>query len=255
MPYARQLLLATPAVRCQAVTLLHPRPGWSAPYRVASERLLITLGGSYGCSLGRGTWVCDSASALWLTPQEIYRLLQPSRAPGLLLELPGLAARAGRYRVSPGVHAALARWRRQPVAGSAEPLAAEERLLAVARDVLQDDGQLDGGGHPAVERARSYLAEHFDRNDTLEDIARAACCSPYHLARQFRRHAGTSLHAHRTRLRMVAALHRLNQGEADLSMLAADLGYSSHSHFSAVFAATYGQAPAAMRRILVAPPA
>ena len=54
---------------------------------------------------------------------------------------------------------------------------------------------------------------------------------------------------------MVAALHRLSEGERDLSQLALDLGYSSHSHFSAVFTTTYGQGPAALRRNLVARPA
>lgn len=253
MPYARQLLLATPALRCQALALLEPQPGWSAPYQVESERLLFTLAGSFGCSFGRQPWVCDSASALWLTPQDTYRLRQPHHAPGLLVELSGLPARGGRYRVTPALHRKLLHWRRQLPVHAGEPLAAQEDLSGIVGDLLQGTSHVEEKIHPAVERARAYLAEHFGRRDTLDDIARAAHCSPYHLARQFRRHAGTSLHVHRTRLRMVAALYRMSEGERDLAGLAADLGYSSHSHFSAVFTATYGRSPAQLRRNLVAP--
>ena len=52
---------------------------------------------------------------------------------------------------------------------------------------------------------------------------------------------------------MTQALARLNEGETDISRLAADLGYASHSHFSSVFRRTFGTPPNQMRRNLTAP--
>jgi AraC-like DNA-binding protein len=106
--------------------------------------------------------------------------------------------------------------------------------------------------HAAVERARAFLAARFAENDSLAAIGQAAACSPYQLARLFRRHTGRSLHGHRTALRLAEALRRLEQGEAHLGHLAADLGFASHSHFSAVCRAVLGRSPAAMRTILTA---
>jgi AraC-like DNA-binding protein len=107
--------------------------------------------------------------------------------------------------------------------------------------------------HRAVEAAREYIAANATRGDTLIDIARAAHASPFHLARMFRTRTGQSLHAYRTQLRMTAAIERLAQGEEDLNTLAADLGYTSHSHFGGVFKRSFGVQPARMRTNLIAP--
>ena len=249
MPYTRQLLLATPALRWQHVTLDEARPAWSERYRVAGERLLIPLAGRLACELGGRSWTGDPVAAFWFTPEQTYRLRQPVRGqPSLVLELPGFAARPGRYGLVAGAHLRLAQLRRR--LGEAEALALEEGLLQWAAQLLHAGGEAQA--HPAVERARDYLAQHFERTDTLADIARAAAASPFHLARMFRRATGSSLHAHRTRLRMVEALRRIERGERDLAQLALGLGFSSHSHFTSVFRRTYGVAPAQLRRNLVA---
>jgi AraC-like DNA-binding protein len=104
----------------------------------------------------------------------------------------------------------------------------------------------------AVERTREYLAEHACQHEALAQIAAAVHCSPFHLARAFRRQTGRTIHAYRTGLRMVHALDRLQQGERDLAALSADLGYSSHSHFSQVFRGFAGTSPNQIRTKLTA---
>jgi AraC-like DNA-binding protein len=56
-----------------------------------------------------------------------------------------------------------------------------------------------------------------------------------------------SLHGYRQRLRLAAALQRLEEGERDLAALAHDLGYSSQSHLGAVFRRELGVTPAQAR--------
>ena len=51
-----------------------------------------------------------------------------------------------------------------------------------------------------------------------------------------------------TRLRLRASLEHLADGADDLTTLALDLGFSSHSHFTAAFRQTYGRTPAEFQR-------
>jgi len=82
----------------------------------------------------------------------------------------------------------------------------------------------------------------------LEDIARAVHSSTFQLARVFHRETGLALHQYRTRLRLRAALERLVESETDLTALALDLGFSSHSHFTSAFHRAFGLTPSECRR-------
>lgn len=98
-----------------------------------------------------------------------------------------------------------------------------------------------------VEMARAVLAIGYAEPWPLAEVARRAGASPFHLARTFRTHTGRSLHEYRTELRMRAALESLAEPSTDLMELALALGYSSHSHFTAVFRRTFGLTPSDFR--------
>jgi AraC-like DNA-binding protein len=97
-----------------------------------------------------------------------------------------------------------------------------------------------------AEAARERLAIRYHMSDRLDDMARDLGTSVGHLCRVFRRHTGQTLHGHRDELRLRAALDRL--GEARPSELAHELGYTSHSHFSAAFRRRFGVTPDWLRR-------
>jgi len=94
-----------------------------------------------------------------------------------------------------------------------------------------------------VDATRVVLARRFREKLSLAEVARAVFSSPFHLARIFRRETGLSLHRQLTRLRLRHALGHLTGGKPDLTMLALDLGFSSHAHFSHVFRREFGSAP------------
>jgi AraC-like DNA-binding protein len=98
-----------------------------------------------------------------------------------------------------------------------------------------------------AESTRLLLSERFERPLTLDGIARSVHSSPYHLSRVFRRRVGHPIHKYLNRLRLRASLERLADGERDLSGLALDLGYSSHSHFSDAFRRECGMPPSQFR--------
>jgi AraC-like DNA-binding protein len=98
-----------------------------------------------------------------------------------------------------------------------------------------------------VERAKEILVPDPGRDWSLGELADAAGVSPFHLTRLFRAHTGATLHQYLNRLRLAIALDRVLAGEPDLTALALDLGYSSHSHFSAAFRKHYGCTPSDAR--------
>jgi AraC family transcriptional regulator len=261
MPYQRTLQFETAAVAWQDIVLLEAAPSWSDSYRAAGPRLLLPGAGAIGCELEGSRFVCDSLSGIWLTPAQAYRLRQPqarARSTVLLVNDDSLRSMRSRRASLPlSAHLQLARWRSALRRGQMQvpTLALEEALFALLHAALGDGADADPRARRAVERAREHLAAQPHHNDSLAQLATVACCSPFHLARLFRRHAGTSLHAYRTRLRMALALRRIEQGETHFATLAADLGYSSHSHFSAAFARHFGCPPSELRTNLTAPKA
>jgi AraC family transcriptional regulator len=99
-----------------------------------------------------------------------------------------------------------------------------------------------------VEAAKVYLAGRLGEAITLDDVARAVHASPFHLARMFRQRTGVPVHRYLTRLRLRASLERLADGADDITSLALDLGFCSHSHFAGAFRAEFGQTPSEVRR-------
>lgn len=130
----------------------------------------------------------------------------------------------------------------------------ESTVLSLLDEVL---GGLDerGGRTPAmrarqlrlVEDTRALIALRYADALSLRDLADDVGVSAYHLCRVFRAHTGQSLHRHRDQLRLRAALNRLERDE-DLTTIALDVGYSSHSHFTSAFRRAFGVAPSAVRR-------
>ena len=103
-----------------------------------------------------------------------------------------------------------------------------------------------------VDATRVVLARRFRDKLSLAELARAVFSSPFHLARIFRRETSASLHQYQNRLRLRSALEHLADGERDLTMLALDLGFSSHAHFTQAFRSEFGFAPSDFRQQLCA---
>ncbi|MEM7581917.1 MAG: helix-turn-helix transcriptional regulator [Acidobacteriota bacterium] len=101
-----------------------------------------------------------------------------------------------------------------------------------------------------AEAAKSYLACRMGEPITLDDVAHHVNTSPFHLSRIFRQHTGVPVHRYLTRLRLRASLEQLADGASDLTALALELGYSSHSHFTDTFRRELGRTPSEVRKVL-----
>ena len=158
--------------------------------------------------------------------------------------------------------AALERLRRAAQSPHPEPLALDEAAIALLAAVLRGASRarapaakaarLDtrGAHSELVQCTTVFLATAFGQSASLDDVGRAVHASPFHLARLFRRESGVTIHQYRHRLRLRAALARIADGEANLSDLALELGFSSHSHLTDAFRLAFGLSPAAWRKSL-----
>jgi AraC family transcriptional regulator len=99
-----------------------------------------------------------------------------------------------------------------------------------------------------AETAKTYLASRLGECVRLDDVARAVYTSPFHLARLFQHQTGMPVHRYLTRLRLRASLEDLAEGAKDLTELALQLGFSSHSHFTDTFRREFGRSPSDVRR-------
>lgn len=101
-----------------------------------------------------------------------------------------------------------------------------------------------------TEAAKIYLASRMSDAVTLEDVATAVNASPFNFARIFQQQTGLPVHRYLTLLRLRAALERIADPHVDLTDVALDLGFSSHSHFTDVFRREFGETPSTFRQKL-----
>jgi AraC-like DNA-binding protein len=134
--------------------------------------------------------------------------------------------------------------------GAIEPLEAEGlSLTLVSRAIGPRTSRASGATYARrrlVDRVKVLLAGDLSRRWTLGEIAAEIRGSPVYLTQVFQQVEGMPLYRYHLRLRLARALD-LIANRADLSGLAQDLGFSSHSHFSAAFKQAYGVTPAAFR--------
>jgi AraC family transcriptional regulator len=90
------------------------------------------------------------------------------------------------------------------------------------------------------------VTSDLGRRWTLGEIAAEVRCSPVYLTQVFQQVEGLPLYRYQLRLRLARALDLLAQYD-DLTTLGIDLGFSSHSHFSAAFREAYGRSPSEFR--------
>jgi AraC family transcriptional regulator len=267
-------LLAVRDYHCRAC-----RGGPAAEEYSGSDDVVLLRRGAFCKHFGRRSVTADVNQAVFFSKGSTYRVSHPADdgdrgtvftpSPRLLHDLRGELAPGREDGPFPVVTAACPPavfWRHRELvrrlengAESPEPLWVEETALQVLADVLGaacaglDRPRRRRQGTEAahadrVEGAKSYLAARLGERTALDDLAAAVHTSPFHLARVFRQRTGVPVHRYLTRLRLRAALDRLLSGAANLTALALELGFSSHSHFTTAFRREFGRPPSDVRR-------
>lgn len=259
MPQNRTLLQQTTTLKVERVVLHAPSAQWSPSYEVGSPRLVLPASGATEFRMAGQNVLLDGLTALSLPaglPYEMKPCADAVRASIVVSALPGAGDAlppSDAWALSPRVLWLLRRhWRAIALGKSVE--STQVFLQTVLRHA-PTVARIQGRSVPAVQRAQRFMVARIATGTapwTLNDVADAACCSLFHLARSFRKHTGLSLHGYRQRLRLAIALQRLEEGERDIAALAHELGYSSQSHLGAAFMRELGVTPALARRELAA---
>jgi AraC-like DNA-binding protein len=262
-------------LRTHSVALRNVRCSGVCRHRSAEEcasttQLVFPYRGVYMRHVGRDQAVADANHVLFFNAGQGYQISHPiaggdaslslalsesvlrELAPRSLLNDGGkLGFRRQHQRIDPRAQALVALLRHGLDNGIIEPLEAESLVLTlVCRSLGPRTSHEPGATHARrrlADRVKVLLASDLSRRWTLAEIAAEIRGSPVYLTQVFRQTEGIPLYRYHLRLRLARALD-LIAGCDDLSALAAELGFSSHSHFTAAFRQAYGRSPTAFKQ-------
>lgn len=263
-------MLASPLVEIWDVGCAGARSEPDEPETVGTTQLVFPYRGVFVRHLGSRDAVADTSQVVFFNAGEEYRISHPVRGgdaclslsldEALLRELvPSAMLSRGealcfalpRMGIDPRTQVMVALLRHGLRRGTIEPFEAESLALTLVTRALRPRPRVGPGGSAArqklVDRIKLLLAGDLGRRWTLTDIASAMRGSPVYLTQVFQQVEGVPLYRYQLRLRLARALDLLDTCE-DLTALSLDLGFSSHSHFSAAFREVYGRSPSEFRR-------
>jgi AraC family transcriptional regulator len=216
------------------------------------DRVVVTRRGAWELEVEGEARRADPATATFWKGNAPYRVRHPigggDHCTLFRLTAAGSQVVRGRARSRPldGRGYLLHRRALERARQHADPLSIEEPALAFLRLVVDaPEGEVDPSRY--VDRARDLIARDFRLPLTVAGIAREVHCSPFHLSRLFRRATGIGLYRAVVRLRLREGLERLLDEPTNLSQIALEVGFASHSHFTDAFRREYGCAPSAAR--------
>lgn len=100
-----------------------------------------------------------------------------------------------------------------------------------------------------LRRVFDFMTAHLEEDVGLDEIASAACFSPFHFLRLFTNTMGVPPHHYLSRLRLERAKTLLSLGVLPIAEIAAACCFSSQSNFTRAFARSTGLTPRAYRQL------
>lgn len=222
---------------------------------IRQRKLVITWSGAFEFQVGRSVAWVDSSRLLFAYPGESYvdRHMLPGTGhcsviltpdEDALDELWGSGARHVTDRVRPC--SLRAQMLAQLLRRTNEPLVAQELGVSILEESSSERRRVGTIDQRCVRRAKAVLHDCPDGRLSLSQIASEIGVTPIYLTQCFKRSEGMPLYRYQTLLRLCRALDRLPERQ-DITDLAFELGFSSHSHFTAVFRSELGTTPSEYR--------
>ena len=182
-------------------------------------------------------------------------MLRELAPPALLRDSEALAFAPLRLRIDARAQALVAMLRHSLREEIAEPLEAESLALTLVTRALgprtAHAAGSTSGRQRLADRTKLVLASDLSRRWTLAEIAAEIGVSPVYLTQVFQQVEALPLYRYQLRLRLARSLDRIGDID-DLGQLGLELGFSSHSHFSAAFQQAYGRSPSEFRDAVIA---
>lgn len=223
------------------------------PHSHPRGQLLWAYDGVLRVSSGENVWIVPPTHAVWIPGGTLHNLVTETDAhirnlhvdPSCLTRLAGLGEAGCSVRVMTPLMKALV----LKLCASDLDAPFDERFMRLSAVVLDEMATLEeaplslpGGSDPRLVRLTRYLGTRPDDSRLLGELAAVAGASPRTLERLFRRETGLTFKQWRSRLRLLSAIERLNQGQSSTE-IAHSLGYANPSAFIAAFRGHFGCAP------------
>lgn len=268
--FATDLLLETESLSVQDVTCAGGCRHQSAAECAAATNLVFPYRGVFVRHVGGEDAVAEANQLLFFNAGEEYRVSHPVEGGDACLSLaikeplleelaprdqlrrrgPVAFARS-RRRIDPRAQVLVALLRHSLKRKAIEPLEAETLTLTLVRRALGErtshTARASVGRQKLVDRAKLVLSSDLSRRWTLAQIAAEVGVSPVYLTQVFQQVEAVPLSRYQLRLRLARALHLIGKYD-DLTSLGLELGFSSHSHFTAAFRQAFGRTPQDFQR-------
>lgn len=98
-----------------------------------------------------------------------------------------------------------------------------------------------------IEKARSFIAENFNKDIVLEDVAHAVFLSPNYFSTLFKKVAGCSFRQYLARARIAVAQEMLARTDLPIKEIVFRVGFKDYNYFNRIFHLIAGMAPARFR--------
>ena len=102
---------------------------------------------------------------------------------------------------------------------------------------------LDESQPQFLKRALAYIEGNFDKQITLEHLAKITAMSKFHFSRQFKQHMGISFKRYINLKRVEAAKALISGGEHNVTEACYAVGFNDASYFTRVFRDVDGSSP------------
>ncbi len=218
-------------------------------------QLLWAVEGVLRVTDGHGVWIVPPSHAVWIPGGMAHHMVCETRAELLNLYVdPSRDPRSGQAKGRGGgcvvlMLTTLARALILRLGESDTAQAFDASLRNLAEVTLDEIARLQeaplslpGGQDSRLTRVTRHLVAHPADPRPLTDLALLAAASPRTLERLFRKETGLNFRQWRGRLRLLAAVEALHQGQSSTA-IAWSLGYRSPSAFVAAFRAHFGLPP------------
>src|SRR5262245_24025895 len=249
-------------LRCRGLRQVRSPEGFSAQFRIC-----LPYRGFFIWHVGADDVVGDANQALFVSGGEAYRVSEPLSGgyaelivtPNLELLCDLVQTSESRLRLHPLF---VLRSRRAPPelqmlrarllhAAANDGLGglADDLVVALLRTALGAEMppvRLGCSTKALIHRTKEFVEAHLSESLRLSDVARAVGASPAYVTNVFRRVEGVPLHKYVVQSRLARSLLGLPHAN-DLTRLALDVGFSSHSHFAAAFRRAFGCTPSEFR--------
>jgi AraC family transcriptional regulator len=240
--------------------------GGSEPIKghTAEFQLILPYSGMFEWDIGKGAVILDANQAMLAAGGQDFEERQPAvrlRHSAFVITptcqiLDEIFAWARRNSalpptdvalpVSPKLRLLVQNWIRALQICDVDSMALDELGIASFQEAFHLSSTPNQACPRVVRLAKQLVHDRLFDHLSLQSLADAIDVSPVYLTQCFSRAEGKPLYRYVLHLRLAHAMLELPNCE-DITVLALDLGFSSHSHFSTAFKAFAGMSPSAFR--------